>query len=89
MKYYIEAYYSDDTPILGNCDGQGILYAKQYKRTDHYKELLKSRSTRVSYYLILRASDREIMERINVVSDTNSHIKCRRNDDELNNLFIR
>jgi len=89
MKLYVEAYYADDTPVLGNCDGQGILYAKQYRRTDHYKELLNSRSNRVSYYLIRRASNREIMEKINVVSNTNSHVKCRCNDDELNNLFIR
>lgn len=39
MKIYIEAYRSDGTQILGNLDGQGVLHAKQYKRTNHYKHL--------------------------------------------------
>ena len=39
MKIYIEAYYKDDTQKLGNLDGQGIIRAKNYKRTNHYKML--------------------------------------------------
>jgi hypothetical protein len=72
MIYYIQAYHEDDTPCLGNGDFQGILNAKDYKRTSHYKNMLRH-STRsdikVSYYLVRRGYDGPIEERI----DTNSY----------------
>ena len=38
-KLYIEAYYENGGQKLGNLDGQGVLRAKFYKRTKHYKAL--------------------------------------------------
>ncbi len=65
MKIYIEAYYADDTPALGSMDGQGVLYAKQYKRTLHYKELkiTKVKKT-IAYWLIRDATSRKVLEKI-------------------------
>ena len=35
--YYIESYYNDGREILGTINGQGIISARQYKRTNRYK----------------------------------------------------
>jgi hypothetical protein len=53
MKFYIEAYYCDGAPILGNCDGQGVMNARQYKRNSRYKALLSKPSPRVAVYKIV------------------------------------
>ena len=37
MKVYIECYYLDGTPILGNLDGQAVIHAVYYRRTNAYK----------------------------------------------------
>jgi|GEM_PF-4256148 len=58
MKVYVEAYYSDNTPMLGNLDGQGVIHAKNYKRTKHYKGL-SARNTlnnKVAFYHIVSPS---------------------------------
>lgn len=39
MKYYVEAYYGDGTPILGNLDGQGIIHSPHFRRTNYFKWL--------------------------------------------------
>jgi hypothetical protein len=38
-KYYFEAYRDDHTPILGNGDGQSVIEAKDFRRTNIYKHL--------------------------------------------------
>jgi len=66
MKYYIEAFDKNDTQILGNLDGQGIIHANDFRRTKHYKAL-STRMTlnnRVKYYNIVDRNDR-IIERVN------------------------
>lgn len=61
-KYYVEAYYEDGSIILGNCDRQGVIYAKQYKRTLHYKSL-RFGSSRVYEYKILTPNN-QVLETI-------------------------
>lgn len=39
MRLYVEAYWPDDSQMLGNCDGQTVITAVQYKRTQYYKQL--------------------------------------------------
>jgi len=39
MIFYIEAYYQDDSQILGNLDGQTVLRCRVYKRTSAYKAI--------------------------------------------------
>jgi|GEM_PF-5299954 len=39
MKYYVEAYYDDGRYVCGNGDGQGVIHAKEYKRTQMYNYL--------------------------------------------------
>lgn len=39
MKVYIECFYADTTPILGTGDGQAVIHAKDYKRTNAYKRI--------------------------------------------------
>jgi hypothetical protein len=55
MKYYVEAYDSNDRQVLGNLDGQTVLRVRNYKRTKHYNWLRenKGRNPRVSYYRIV------------------------------------
>lgn len=57
-KVYIEAYDGCDKQILGNMDGQGVLRAKNYKRTHHYKALstLKTYHNTVKYYKLVTPS---------------------------------
>ena len=66
MKLYIKAYYADDTQCLGNLDGQGIIRASQYKRTNQYKALstFKTLNNRIKYYLIVDERERTI-EKVN------------------------
>jgi hypothetical protein len=73
-KYYIEAYYANDTPILGNLDGQGVIYATLYKRTQQYKELFNrvGRMKRVAYYLIIDAISNKAIERIDCKYDAST-----------------
>lgn len=64
-KFYVEAYYADGTPILGNLDGQGIIYAKSYKRTLHYKELVNRKFREsVAYHQIICANTQRVVETI-------------------------
>ncbi len=55
MKYYVEAYDKDNREILGNLDGQGVIRAKLYRRTLHYKSLATRRTlgNRVKFYRIV------------------------------------
>lgn len=39
-KVYVEAYDENDRQILGNLDGQTVIRAKDYRRTQHYKALV-------------------------------------------------
>jgi hypothetical protein len=39
MKVYIECFRADGSQILGNCDGQAVIRAKNYRRTLAYKHL--------------------------------------------------
>lgn len=39
MRVYIECYYADDKQILGNLDGQAVIDAIDYRRTNAYKRL--------------------------------------------------
>jgi hypothetical protein len=65
MKYYIEAYDTEDKPMLGNMDGQGVIYARAYRRTQRYKSLFELiQKTKVHYYSIVKASSRIEVERI-------------------------
>lgn len=59
-KLYIEAYYSNGGQKLGNLDGQGILRAKLYKRTKHYKMLstFPTINNSVAYYKIVTEDGR-------------------------------
>jgi hypothetical protein len=41
MKLYIECFRADGSQILGNLDGQAVLHAVNYKRTNAYKLLAK------------------------------------------------
>ena len=56
MKYYVEAYDSNDRQVLGNLDGQTVLRVRNYKRTKHYKNLRTLRTHRVTYYKIVTES---------------------------------
>lgn len=40
MKLYVEAFGERDNIILGNLDGQGVIRAIRYRRTNHYKALV-------------------------------------------------
>ncbi len=40
MKTYIECYYEDGKQILGNGDGQAVITAKLYRRTNSYKRIV-------------------------------------------------
>lgn len=62
MKHYIEAYAGDGSVMLGNLDGQGVIYARSYKRTMQYKRLIYSPSSRVFYYRILKGLPNELRE---------------------------
>jgi len=57
MKFYVEAYYEDGNPILGNCDGQTVLRCRNPRRTKHYRHIkdviANGKSHRVSYYKIV------------------------------------
>lgn len=54
MKVYIEAYDGSGRQMLGNLDGQGVINARQYKRTDRYKALSTFRTlhNRGAYYIL-------------------------------------
>jgi hypothetical protein len=73
-KYYIEAFRKDDTPILGNLDGQGVIYATLYRRTEQYKALFNriGRMRYVGYYLIIDAITNKSVERIDCNYDAST-----------------
>src|SRR5690606_20481075 len=55
-KYYVEAYDHEGKQILGNLDGQGVIKAKNYRRTQHYKKLYQGKvgsSSRVHCWKIV------------------------------------
>ena len=56
--FYVEAYDGWNNQILGNLDGQGVLYAKNYRRTNHYKALpnFPTLNGCVKYYHIVSAA---------------------------------
>ncbi len=41
MRLYIECFHADGKQILGNLDGQAVIDAIYYKRTNAYKRLAK------------------------------------------------
>jgi ribosomal protein L31 len=41
MKYYIECFDLKGQQILGNLDGQAVIRANSYKRTDSYKRIVQ------------------------------------------------
>lgn len=55
MRYYVEAYDSNDQRIFGNLDGQGVIVAKDFTRTKHYRSLstFRTLNDRVAYYKIV------------------------------------
>ena len=65
---YIEAYYADGSPILGNMDGQAVISAKQYKRTNAYKRAVwlladpKRTYKRVAFYRVVTPDGRLLEE---------------------------
>jgi hypothetical protein len=70
MDWYVSAHRQDGSEILGNLDMQGRINAKQYKRTDHYKNLLKkvgpdeNNTGRPYYYQIHTGYDGPVVETI-------------------------
>ena len=71
MRTYIEAFYSDNTPILGNLDGQSSLEVRDYRRTNIYKALTRGtfhKAPRVAYWRVVRGD--HVLETI-----TNPHHK--------------
>ena len=64
--YYIESYYDDDREILGTMDGQGIISARQYKRTNRYKWLCgidtptECKYSRAAYFAITNHAGKRI-----------------------------
>lgn len=64
-KYYVEAFYENGSIILGNCDGQNIIYAKNYKNTKCYKDLKKTKYlAKVAYHEIRCAITRKVVETV-------------------------
>ena len=55
MKYYVEAYDISDKQILGNLDGQGVIRARDFRRTKHFKmlEAYPTLNNRVYLYRIV------------------------------------
>ena len=70
--YYVEAYDGWNNQILGNLDGQTVLYAKKYQRTKHYKALPNRPTLNgcVKYYHIVSAANNELVK--TVLSNTYS-----------------
>lgn len=65
MKVYIEAYYLDGTRKLGNLDGQGVITAKNYRRTKHYKMLstFPTLNSCIAFYTVV-STDGKALETI-------------------------
>jgi hypothetical protein len=65
MKVYVEAFYPDGSQILGNLDGQAVIRAKNYRRTQAYKRLrsILYNSTRVASFRIV-AEDGRVLETV-------------------------
>ncbi len=64
MKYYIEAFYADGSPILGNLDGQAVIHAKRYRQTLAYKNVIAAaytgRHPKVAYWRVVTESGRVV-----------------------------
>jgi hypothetical protein len=56
MTYYIEAFYADGQQILGTCDGQSVIHARYYERTNRYKALKNNPSPRVGFYRLVSST---------------------------------
>ena len=41
VKTYIECFHADGSQILGNLDGQAVIRARNYRRTNAYKRLAR------------------------------------------------
>ncbi len=70
-KFYIEAYYPDGTQILGNLDGQTVIHASDYRRTNHYKNLKGKLSagikfTRAKFFRVVDARNHIIEQFDNI-----------------------
>lgn len=64
-KYYIEAFLADGSPLLGNLDGQAVVYAKNYKRSEEYKRVSnRFFRSQAAYHLVIDALTRAVKERI-------------------------
>ena len=70
MKHYVEAYNGEGRQVLGNLDGQGVISARNIKRTDHYKMLISGTNrpkwSRIKFWKIVDDSDREVARIANV-----------------------
>ena len=73
MKHYIEAYDLNNKQILGNLDGQGVIRAKQYRRTLAYKALstLRTLNNRVHHYIIVTPNDTPVEKVLNLTHPAN------------------
>lgn len=74
FKYYVEAYDYYGKPLLGNLDGQGVIHAREFQRTDYFKALQRGRwkadpvytkgrviSLKVHHWKIVRAEDGQLV----------------------------
>ena len=77
MKHYIEAYDITDKQILGNLDGQGVIRAINFKRTNQYKALSTFRTLNniVAYYKIVTEAEVEVDRVINTTCKQLQEIK--------------
>ena len=59
-KVWIEAYWIDGNPMLGNGDGQGCIVAKDYRRTAHYRAVRSGRFSRPAYWRVVDDNGRRL-----------------------------
>ena len=60
MKFYIKAYREDNSQILGNLDGQGVIHSPCWWLTKQYKALssFPTLNCKVAYYRIVTPAGR-------------------------------
>ena len=84
MKVYVEAYNAQGRQILGNMDGQGVIRAKNYRRTEHYRMLRSGAMPRldgkVHHYRIVDELDRVLEDNIVPVMSYADHRRSVAND---------
>lgn len=74
--YWIEAWGADGRQILGTMNGQGVIRARNYRRTNMYKALRLRRGSHVFEYRILRADTSncyrpaKLVETVKIIPDT-------------------